>query len=295
MLFALPATCCPLPETDLTNLLDNPAIQAAALPFVVALVLAFALSRTRFLALAVASGLVVVVGLTIGYAFELPLSSVTKLIAGVLGLTLAALALEAAGVAARPALVATFALAGGLAALWVVQRVLQQAEGGAAFALALGAFAIVTLTAGGTLAAGLGSSLRAAVVSACLGWGAGVLALLGASALLAQLGLALGSAAAAVASMQMIRGRESPLGWTVAIPVAIAAPLIAVLASATGELRWYALIPLPFGALAGLTAPTGRIKKSWQAAFVIGCATLVPVVVAAAIAWLAAAPAPAAG
>ena len=59
--------------------------------------------------------------------------------------------------------------------------------------------------------------------------------------------------------------------------------------------RWYALIPLPFGALAGLAAPTARIKKSWQAAFVIGFATLVPVVVAVAMAWLAAAPASAAG
>ena len=276
-------------------MLDNPAIQTSALPFGVALVLAFVLSRTRYLALAVASGLVAVVGLTIGYPFELPLSSVKRLIASVLVLTLAALMLEAAGVVARRAVVAAFALADGLAALWVVQRVLQQAEGGAALALALGAFAIVSLTAGGTLAAGQASSLRAAVVGACLGWGAGVLALLGASALLAQLGLALGSAAAAVALMQMIRGRESPLGWTVAVPVAIAAPMIAVLASATGELRWYTLIPLPFAAMAGLAIPTGRFKKPWQAAFVIGFATLVPVVVAIAMAWLAAAPASAAG
>ena len=95
--------------------------------------------------------------------------------------------------------------------------------------------------------------------------------------------------------MQMIRGRESPLGWTVAVPVAIAAPMIAVLASATGELRWYTLIPLPFAALAGLAIPTGRFKKPWQAAFVIGFATLVPVVVAIAMAWLATAPASAAG
>lgn len=269
-------------------MLDNPAIQAAALPFVAALVLAFLLARSRYLALAVLAGLVVVVGLTIGYSFESPLSSVKKLLAATVVLSAIGLVLDAAGLASRRSVIVALAAAAGLAALWVVQRVLQQAEGAAVATLALGSFAFATITSASVLEAGRTSSLRAAVVSACLGWGAGVLALLGASALLAQIGLALGSAAAAVALMQMLRGRESPLGASLAVPVAVGAALIPVLASATGELRWFALAPLPLAAMAGLWVPTGRLRKTWQKAFVIGFATLVPVTAAVAIAWFAA-------
>ena len=258
------------------------------LPFVAALVLALLLARSRCLALAVLAGLAVVVGLTIGYSFDAPLSSVKKLLAATLLLGAVGLGLDAAGLASRRAVLTALAIVTGLAALWVVQRVLQQAEGTAAAMLALGAFAFAAITSASVLAAGRTSSLRASVVSACLGWGAGVLALLGASALLAQIGLALGSAAAAVVLVQMLRGRESPLGASLAVPVAVGAALIPVLASATGELRWFALIPLPLAAFAGMRVPTGALRKTWQAAFVIGFATLVPVAAAVAIAWFAA-------
>lgn len=275
-------------KPTLTSLLDNPAIQAAVLPFATALVLAFLLARSRSLALAVLAGLMVVIGLTIGYSFELPLSSVKKLLLATVLLSAIGLVLDAAGLAWKRGVLAGLALGAGLAALWVVQRVLQQAEGAAATMLALGAFAFAAITSASVLEAGRTSSLRAAVVSACLGWGAGVLALLGASALLAQIGLALGSAAAAVAMVQMLRGRESPLGASLAVPVAVGAALIPVLASATGELRWFALIPLPLAAVVGMTVPTGALRKTWQVALAVGFATLVPVAATVAIAWFAA-------
>lgn len=268
-----------------TDLLNNPAVQAGFLPFIVALALGLALARTRFLALAAASGVIVVLSLTIGFSLE-PFTSVKKMVVVTLVATAIALALEAAGIGARRNIVAALAVAAGAAAVWTLQRVLQQMESPAAWAVAAGAFALALATASGATMAGSSSALRGAVIGACLGWGSGVLALLGASALLAQLGLAVGSASAAVALLQMLRGREAPLGWTVVVPAAVAAPIIGVLACATGELRWYCLIPLPFVALAALLVPAGAFRRPWQTAFATGIAALVPVLVAVGFAWM---------
>ena len=269
----------------MTDLLDNPAVQAGVLPFIIALVLGCALAGTRYLALAVVAGLVVVLALTIGFSPE-PFTSAKKMIVATFGATVVALVLEATGVGARRVIVAALAVGAGSAAVWTLLRVLQQMEPPAAWAVAAGAFALTLATTGSASFASGTSSLRAAVIGACLGWGSGVLALLGASALLAQLGLAVGSASAAVALVQMIRGREAPLGWTVVMPAAVAAPIIGVLACATGELRWYCLVPLPFAPLLARLVPAGALRRPWQMAFATGFAALLPVAVAVGLAWL---------
>ena len=278
----------------MTDLLNNPAVQAAAIPFIVALVLAFMLAGTRYLALAVVSGLAVVLALTIGFSLE-PFTSVKKLIVAAFAFTAAGVALEAAGIGARRAVIAALAGAAGLAGMWVVQRVLQQLEPAAAWTAGLGAFAFVAAATASAVGSGASSSLRGAVVGACLGWGSGVLSLLGASALLAQLGLAVGTASAAVALVQMLRGREAPLGWTVSLPAVVAAATIGVLASATGELRWYCLLPLPLAPLAARWVPVGALRRPWQQAFAWGLAALVPVLIALGLAWFAAASSSSAG
>lgn len=268
------------------TLLNHPAVQAAAVPFVVALVLAFALARTRALAVAVASGLVVELALTVGFALE-PLTAMRKMVVVTLAATAIAVVLEAAGVAQRRGITVVLAGVTALAAAWVLQRVLAQKEPAAAVWMGTGAVAFVFAVVGSSLQAATASPLRASVVAACLGWGTGVLALFGASALLAQLGLALGTAGAAVALVQMIRGQESPLGWTLALPAAVGAALVALLASATGELPWYCLLPLPLVPWAArlVRAPSGAL---WRNGFGAGCAALVPVLLAVGVAWFAA-------
>jgi hypothetical protein len=270
------------------DLLNNPALQAGAIPFVVALLLGLALAATRYLALAVVSGLVAVLALTIGFTL-VPLTAVGKLWLATFAAASIALVLEAAGVAASRRVVVAAAAVAGLAAVWMLLRVLANQETAAAWAIATGAFALAAATTGSAIAAAATSSLRAAVIGACLGWGSGVLALLGASALLAQLGLALGTGSAAVALVQMLRGREAPLGWTVVLPSAVAAALIGALASAAGELRWYCLIPLPFAPLATRLVPAGALPRPWQLAFATGMAALLPMALAVGLAWWAAA------
>jgi len=272
----------------LNDLLDNPAVQAALIPFVVAFVLGFLLSRTRFLAAAVVSGAVVVLALTVGLSLD-PLTSVKKLLLSVLVVTALALALEAAGAAPRRASIGSLAAAAGLAAVWVIVRVLQQMESIRPWAAGAAALLFVLFTVASAVAAGAASSLRGAVVGACLGWGSGVLALLGASALLAQIGLAVGTACAAVALVMMLRGSESPLGWSLVVPAAVASATIGVLACATGELRWYCLIPLPLASLAARWSPLGATRPPWQRAFAIGAVAVVPVALAVCLAWWSAA------
>ena len=63
----------------MTAWLDHPAAQAGVLPFMVALVLALLLARTRYLAAAAVGGMAVLLYLTIGFALE-PMTSVRKLI-----------------------------------------------------------------------------------------------------------------------------------------------------------------------------------------------------------------------
>jgi hypothetical protein len=216
----------------MSDLLMNPAVQAGVLPFLGALLLAALLARTRFLAIATASGALLLLYLTVGFAFE-PLTAQRKL---------------------------TILLIG---------------------AVLLAAMSYVGLVVGATLLAGK-QPLRAAVAGASLGWGNGALAVLGASALLGQLGVALGTACAAVALVQMLRGQQAPAGWTLALPAAVGASLVGVLACATGELRWPLLLPLLLVAPVTLLVPTG-LRRPWQQAILLGLATLVPVVVA--VAW----------
>jgi hypothetical protein len=261
----------------MSDLLLNPAVQAGIVPFVVAVLLAALLARTRFLAAAVASGAVVLLALTVGFEFQ-PLTAQRKLTILVLSALLIALALEAGGVGARKSVIAALALAAAVGAVWALQRILEQLDARAAGLWALAAMVYVGLLVGATLAAGT-RPLRASIAGACLGWGNGALAVLGASALLGQLGVALGTACAAVALVQMLRGQEAPAGWTVALPAAVGAALVGVLACATGELRWHLLLPLLLVAPATWLIPNG-LRKPWHDAILLGLAALLPVVVA---------------
>ena len=271
------------------ELLDNPAVQAAAIPFVVALALSFLLAGSRYLVVAVVSGFVVVLALTVGFSIT-PMTSVRKLVVVVAVSAVLALAIEIARIDARRVIVAVLTMAAGTAALWVLWRVLWQLEAPAAWAAALGAFLLASTTVGTALSVGGTSSLRAAVTGACLGWASGVMALIGASALLAQLGLAIGTASAAAALVQLLRRREAPLGWTVVAPTALAAALIGALASATGELRWFCLIPLPLAPLAARLIPSSAFAKPWYQAIATGLAVSIPLAVAVGLAWFSAVP-----
>jgi hypothetical protein len=266
----------------MNELLANPAVQAGVAPFVVALAVSAALFRSRLLGLAVVAAFATAVALTVGYTFE-SLTAVRKLI--LVGLTSGAvvLAIELAGMPASARIRAALALAIAAAAVWVVWRVLQQQEAakialyGAAVALYAAALVESSLRAAADVISG-------AMTSLILGLAAGVLAVLGASALLGQIGVATAVGAGAVLVVQAVALRRSPSGWTVALPGAVIAALVLVLAVFTGSLPWYCLLPtLAIPWATRVIAPARR--GVWFTAATTGLAAAIPAGVAVALAW----------
>jgi hypothetical protein len=252
--------------------LANPAVQAAAAPFAVALVISAALFRTRMLGLAVVAAFVTAIALTIGFSFE-SLTAVRKLIVVGISTGLVAAFIELRGTPASVGLRTALSLAAAVAALWVVWRVLHQMD---VAKIALYGAAVALFSA-----ALVDSSLRAAVdviggaiASLVLGLAAGALGILGASVLLGQIGIATAAGAGAVLLVQALALRRSPSGWTVALPGAVI----------TASLPWYCVLPtLAIPWAARVLAP-GR-HGVWVTAGAGGLAAIVPAAVAIGLAW----------
>ncbi|MGZ5196222.1 MAG: hypothetical protein ACXWB8_12355 [Ramlibacter sp.] len=264
------------------ELLANPAVQAGVAPFVVALVFSAALFRSRLLGLAMVAAFATAVALTVGYSFE-SLTAVRKLILVGLASGVVVLAIELPGAPASARMRAGLALAIGAAAVWVVWRVLQQQE---ATKIALYGAGVALFTA-----ALLESSSRAAadviggvVTSLMLGLAAGALAVLGASALLGQIGISSAAGAGAVLVVQAIAGRRSPSGWTIVLPGTIIAALVLLLAVFTGSLPWYCLLPTLAIPWATRVFAPGRCGI-WFTAAVTGLAAVIPAGIAIGLAW----------
>ena len=221
------------------ELLTHPAVQGGLAPFVAALIIAELLQRLKLSGLAVIAGFAATVYLISDFSFE-PLTASRKIV--LLGMASAALALPLAFLRMewlRPLL----AVAGGLAAVWVAQRILEQQEAAAVVLWGVGCMLYV-----GWLVYwmdGLGDSpVRAGSAGLALGLGTGGAALFGASALLGQFGLALGATAAAHLLIQAISNSPLPCGRTFTLPLALIAALTGCLAVLTAQLPWYALAPL---------------------------------------------------
>lgn len=270
----------------MNDLLNNPAVQSGVIPLLLGLVLAFALARTRFLALVPWAGFVAVVALALDFALE-PLTALRKLVlVGLIGGALA-LTLDAARVPAGPALRAGLALLAAAAALWMLARVLGQ---GANLWLAGAGVALYAISLTLSLLLVAGDTLLASLSATVVGVASGVLALLGASASMTQMGIALGAASGAVLLVQLLRGERAPLGGFIALPVALICSLIGVGASLTGALPWVALLPMPLIGVAvyfaKYFAKVGAGRSLWLAAIVPGVAALVPAAFAVTLAWL---------
>ncbi|MDX1607101.1 MAG: hypothetical protein R3202_12980 [Candidatus Competibacterales bacterium] len=261
----------------MNQLLAMPEVQSGAIPFVVALAVALLL---RPLALTW-SGLALAAGfyaaayvIESGFDFANPTSTDKLLLAG----------LAAAGVGLiadllpqrRVLLIGLLALLGGATGIWLVQPLLGREQGTALALLAAGAFAYPAWHAGwsGELR---GDSLRSATAGWVLGLATAACVILGASARLGQLALALGVAAGAfwllAVLIEQLRG-----GTLFALPAALLGALLGLAGATYARLPWQALallalvpvlarVPLPGGwprwvraiVLALITVPAGVI------------------------------------
>lgn len=264
------------------ELLDHPAVQAAVLPFAVALMVAFALARTRWLGLAIVAGFLCTAGLAVGFTFE-SLTAVRKLLlVAIAGAMLVAVLEGLADRALRFVLVAWCAFA--IAAVpWVLMRLLGQLplqeallKGIAAVAWCLALLWAAHRTRHDPVAAPAASMV--------VGLAAGAIALLGASAQLAQLGIALAAGAGAVLAVVVLRDARSPVGALAAQLPYLLAGLVALLAVMTGQVPWYCLVPLPLIPWLATLAPAVS-RPAWQRAPLYAFTALGPALAAGAIAW----------
>ena len=224
-------------EVKLQELLNHPAVQAGLAPFLVALITAELFQRVRLSGLAIIAGFAITVYLASNFTLE-PLTAVRKIV--LLGLASALLALLLTLLQARW-LVWLLSLLGGAAAIWTVQRVLQQQAPQVMILWGAGCAAYVAILVWGMDKLLDQEPLRAASAATALGIGTGGAALVGASALLGQFGLALGSAAAAHLLIQMVSNQPLSTGRTFTFPLAIIAGLTGCVAVISAQLPWYTL------------------------------------------------------
>ena len=267
------------------ELLNNPAVQAGVAPFIVALIAAALLRHSRLLGLAIGVSFFTVILLAIGFSFD-SLTSVRKMIVAGTATTLLVPLLELAGVPARVAVRVMLAAASAAITVWVIWRLLQQMEARMAW-LAGGAAAlyVAALVESGNR---LGSdAVRSACGALMLGLGSGALALLGASASLAQVGIAIGAGSGATLLIQMLGNQRAPVGWTLALPASVVAGLVGLLAVFTAALPWYCLLPTLATPWATRLVPSAkwplRLSAVWCA-----FAALIPMLLAVVLAWFAA-------
>lgn len=216
----------------------NPAVQAGVAPFLTALLCAAILKRLGWYwaGAAVVAGFAVAVYLSSGFQLQ-PWTSTRKIVALVLGAAALGLLLDL--VPSRRWLLPVIFAAAVAAVLWVVWPVLSRREGADYWLLAAGVGAYA-----GWCAAAM-DSLRdkpAALMGAAvaLGFGAGGTALLGASALLGQWGLALGVSALALWLIFAFT-RGTGVGSMVALTAGLGAGLIGVGALVYAKLPWQGL------------------------------------------------------
>ena len=266
----------------MNELLDNPAVQAGVAPFITALVVAVLMRRTRLSGLAIGAGFAAVVFLALGFSLE-SLTSVRKMILSGAAATILVFLLEAAKVQYKPAISAALSAAGAAAGVWVISRVLLQREMGAALLAGAGtAFYLAMMVESGNRVGR--DTVRGSAAALMFGLASGALALLGASASLAQVGIAIGASAGAVLLIQMLTGKYAPAGWTLALPANVVGSLVGLLSVFTGELPWFCLLPTLAIPWATCLVPAGKWPV-WLTALLSALAALVPMLLAVALAW----------
>jgi len=235
-------------------LLTNPAIQAAGVPFVVALLLALLLRRfaPAGIGLAVVAGFLVSVWLITGLTLQ-PLTSTRKIIICSLVLPFVLSLLEMIPLEPRlkslsraiPAVVLS------VAALWIIWPVLQRQEGMALWLMAIPVVVFPAAIMYGTSLLMRMQDDTTRVFSAqaanalVLAVGTGVVTLIAASALYSQLAFAVAAATGAiVVTLLVVRGKTARLGSLTLYAAGVPVTLLAVAATIYVQLPLLALVGL---------------------------------------------------
>jgi hypothetical protein len=268
------------------DFLGNPAVQGGVAPFVVGLIVVAILGRAKLGGLAVVAALAVCVHLASGLTFT-PLTALRKLVLLSLVAPVVGIAIDFVLRTGRT-LTAVIAGACGALTVWVFWSVLQQKPAAEAALLGGGTAVFTAWVVAWTMDLA-GQPVRAGAAALMLGLGAGIAAILGASALLGLYGIAIGAGAGAFLLVQMLTGRRIAAGATLALSASLAAGLVAAAALVLAQLPWYALLPLGMIPLAARLPASDRLPV-WAQAFIVSAYGLAAAVVAFVLTWRAAPP-----
>ncbi len=224
------------------ELLQNPAVQAGILPFITALLLGLMLSRLGWYwaGLAMVVAFIVTAYVVAGFQFQ-PWTSTRKIIALGFGAVAVGLLLDVFPWGRRWWVALLFAVAG-VAVLWVVWPVLQRREGVEFWMLAVGSvlFCGWITTTTETLRT---KPMQASSAVVALGFGTGGVVLLGASALLGELGISMGAAAGALWLLAAFK-RKVQVGSSAMLPMGLLCALIGIAGHVYAKVPWYSLATL---------------------------------------------------
>ena len=246
----------------MNDLLANPAIQSGIIPFLVAMLAAWGLRRLGWFwsGLGFAIAYYVSVYFAAGFQF-IPLTSTRKIL--ILGIIAIVLGLAVDSLKQKPVFLPVIMFIIGTAAMsWVIWPVAARQEGGDFWIMLLPSLAYA-----GWLAAS-SESLRnkpdeGAMVALALGLGTGISALLGASALLGQLGIAIGAIAGGYLVLLLIK-QDIHIGSNFMLPVGLLSGLLGIAAVVYASLPWYSLLPLliiPAMAYLPVTSGSSKFKQ----------------------------------
>lgn len=266
----------------MNQLLSNPAVQSGILPLVVALICAMILKRFNgyWTGLSFAIAYYLSAYLSAGFQFY-PFTSTRKiLLLGIVAIALG-LIIDNTKFNKKNLYIALSMFAAG-ATLWLLWPLLSRQEG-----TMLLAITIASLLHVGWLTVGI-HKIRAqadqtAMIALGLGLGTGISAILGASALIGQLGIAIGAIAGAMLLLLLFK-QNIKLGSTFILPVCLLSGLLGVTAVSYASLPWYCLIPLfvlPFTTYIQIPGNLTKIKLL----FVLAAITLPLPLISIALAW----------
>ena len=263
-------------------LLQNPAIQAGIIPFSAALVLGILLNRIGWYwaSLAVIAGFIATVYLVIGFQFH-PWTSTRKIIALGLGAGGLGIILDIYPWNRRWLPVVLF-IAAGMAALWLSWPVLKRREGVELWTLGIG----VALFSGWctvSMETLRTHPIQAASAAIAMGFGTGGVVLLGASALLGELGISIGAAAGALWLLVSIT-RKTRIGSLAMLPAGLLCGLIGIGGNVYAKAPWYSLALLALVPICVRVPPSSQWPR-WIQLFVPIVLASSPAVIAVWLVW----------
>jgi hypothetical protein len=265
----------------LADLLGNPIVQSSALPLVAGLACAALLYPLRLEGLAAIAGFLAAVAAIGNFGFE-PLSATRKIV-----LTGAAAALVGAlsDFAFKPMRFSAPVLGAifGAAALWVFAAVLRQKAPLDMALIGAGVVALTVWLVFATVSLQLDAA-RAGAAGLMLGLGTGVSAVLGASALIGQYGMALGAACGGFLLLLFALGPRVGAGSALTLTVSVLGALLAAAAVLLAQVPAVAAAALALVPLAArLPLPASPL---WMQPVLASVYTAVPAAGACALVWL---------